>query len=193
MDLAELASSAWREVAAWLAAYAPETLAGVRPAASEADLAAVEAALGVPLSPDMTALWRATSGLPAPSSLPTPLIPACYHLLSPQEALASWQLGNQLVRSGASRTPRELETAIASQCRLPAGSPGSTWLPAWLPIAEDRSGNGLFLDLRPGPARGCVRRYSVGYWPESSAPAWPGVAVMLTAIAGSLAVPVPAT
>ena len=37
-----------------------------------------------------------------------------------------------------------------------AGSEAGTFIPAFLPIAEDQSGSYLMVDQRPGPQRGCV-------------------------------------
>lgn len=54
------------------------------------------------------------------------------------------------------------------------------WLPQWLPIATCD----LFVDLRPGPARGCVGQ--AGPDLEFDGPRWSGVGAMLAAIANAI-------
>jgi len=59
-----------------------------------------------------------------------------------------------------------------------------------MPIAGDGGGNDLFVDLRPGPAHGCVREF----WNEEGArdtALWSGVADMLAEVADALTRDVP--
>ncbi|HSH61765.1 MAG TPA: hypothetical protein VK988_19395 [Acidimicrobiales bacterium] len=67
----------------------------------------------------------------------------------------------------------------------PAGGMAWAWLPQFVPLSEDYSGNMYFADLRAGPLRGCVKFFDH----EEGAllpPAWSGVVEMLTDLAASL-------
>jgi hypothetical protein len=74
----------------------------------------------------------------------------------------------------------------------PAGSPCDVWLPEFMPIAADGCGTDLFVDLREGPARGCVMEYdkvgAAGYEDSTRADVsmWPNVASMLAEVADAL-------
>lgn len=56
-------TEAWQRIAAWLAERAPASAASLRPGASEAEIAAVEGALGVPVPAALKALWRQCAGV----------------------------------------------------------------------------------------------------------------------------------
>jgi cell wall assembly regulator SMI1 len=75
---------------------------------------------------------------------------------------------------------------VASLMAEPAGTPcEGMYLPVWLPIAGSGMGLDLFVDLRPGPLRGCVMRFDrVGT--ARSKPDWPSVAAMLAEVADAL-------
>lgn len=83
--------------------------------------------------------------------------------------------------------PLDFAAWVAQKNRAPAGSPcNSAWLPSWLPIAGDDGGNDLFVDLRPGPAHGCMRAFRRDGGAGDAA-WWGGVADMLADIAAALA------
>jgi len=67
----------------------------------------------------------------------------------------------------------------------PAGATASRFLPAFVPFAEDQSGDDLFVDTRSGPQHGCVTEYLKGD-ADSHGPLWPSVTAMLAAVAHAL-------
>ncbi|MFE4946944.1 SMI1/KNR4 family protein [Streptomyces sp. NPDC056641] len=54
---------AWRRIESWLRAHAPASYASLRAGASEDEIAAVEAALGVRVPAGLKALWRLRAGV----------------------------------------------------------------------------------------------------------------------------------
>lgn len=129
------------------------------PPATAADLAAAAEVAG-PLPAELARWWSLTSG----ASLA--LLPPGHSPYAVPTALA--------VRESHVDVPASGEAA-------PAGTPRRMgWLPQWLPIASD----GLFVDLRPGAARGCV-----GQATPSTAfggPRWRSVGAMLLAVADAI-------
>jgi hypothetical protein len=87
--------------------------------------------------------------------------------------------------------PAQFAADAAQEDLAPAGSPcKGAWLPRWLPIAGDGCGNDLFVDLRPGPAHGCVRQFLRDDGAGDAA-WWGGAAAMLAEVAAGLSQEVP--
>ncbi|MEV6480084.1 hypothetical protein [Streptomyces sp. NPDC051576] len=55
-------ADAWHRITAWLRSNAPDSYAALRPGARPAALAAVEAALGIPIPVELRTLWLLTAG-----------------------------------------------------------------------------------------------------------------------------------
>jgi cell wall assembly regulator SMI1 len=181
-------SRSWDAIVAWLAGNAPAELAFVRPPADAEDVREAERRLGVGLPADLLAWWQRVDGLEDHGRLVSR-----YRPYSVREALnrrdvwmSAW---NDVMEELAAQQQPPLDFAawVAKENRVPAGSPcNSAWLPLWLPIAGDGGGDDLFVDLRPGPAHGCVR----AFWRDggaSDAVWWGGVADMLADVAAALA------
>ncbi|MFF3489171.1 hypothetical protein ACFYXC_38910 [Streptomyces sp. NPDC002701] len=146
-------------------------------------------AAGAALPSDLAAWWQRRHGLRRPPSSGS-LFPDRYHPLPLEDALQH----RALFLDTARRTcPPQLQPqfdAFQERCSCqPAGTlyPSEAlllWLPAWIPIAHDAAGGGLFADLRAGRHRGCLVRYTDhGHAPEA---AWPDLATLLTHVADSL-------
>jgi cell wall assembly regulator SMI1 len=123
--------SAWPRIDLWLAAHAPDVLALLRAPISDAGLAKLEAAAGLPLPPSIVAAYRAHDG--AMGEHPTIL----GALRVPKAALGvrhmSWLSADRSV--GSLRFMRELP---------------EPWPPALLPIADDDVGNLMVVDAGTG-------------------------------------------
>ncbi|KAA0940395.1 SMI1/KNR4 family protein [Streptomyces apricus] len=183
------ADAAWTRIETWLARRAPGVHAALCPPARDRTLKLVAEATGAAPPTDLAAWWKRRHGLrrsPSPGSLfpdrcdPLPLEDALRH--------------RALFLDTARRTcPPELRPQLAAfqeRCaRQPAGTlhPDEAlplWLPAWIPVAHDAAGSGLFADLRAGPRRGCLVRYTNhGQAPEA---AWPDLTTLLTYVADTL-------
>jgi cell wall assembly regulator SMI1 len=66
-----------------------------------------------------------------------------------------------------------------------AGTTGANWHEDWIPIGDNSGGDYLFVDLREGPARGCVMEFTKAGACFAD-PLWPSVTAMLTEIADAL-------
>ncbi|MFI5893713.1 SMI1/KNR4 family protein [Actinoplanes sp. NPDC051513] len=169
--------SSWRMIFGWFAQHHPDVCGEFRGPADEKDIEAVEQATGRSLPTDQLAWWRLCDGTerygPVPLHVPVAWAPASTAL-----ALDSHRsLTNDLARYWPDLMEQDSE---------PAGtSTDIPWLPSWLPIAHDLGGNYLFLDLREGPAHGCV---GVQYNDDAftGEPAWWSVADMLADVADAL-------
>src|ERR1043165_260281 len=155
----------WSRIRTWLGRNAPGTLAGIRPPASAATLAAARDAGGVPLAAGLAAWWLIADGMDVHGGH---LLPPWFDPYPVAQALASreswitvWQnnsmadtefgrmYGAVLAWAGG-RVPTADEQ-VARFMAEPAGTPCSgMYLPVWLPIAGSGMGTALFVDLRDG-------------------------------------------
>jgi cell wall assembly regulator SMI1 len=175
----------WDIIVDWLGEYCPSEVARIRPPAAEADIRAAERSLGTSLPDDLVAWWRLADGQ---EGVMGHLLPPYYRPYSVHEALESRSSWMRSWNAVAERLGPEEDFAayVAAQDRAPAGSPcNGAWLPRWLAIAGSGLGNDLFVDLRPGLAHGCVRRF-LNDAGASDVVLWDGVAEMLAEVANAL-------
>jgi cell wall assembly regulator SMI1 len=186
---ARQADEAWTRIEAWLARYAPDVRAALRPPAGRAALDRVARIAGTDPPADLAAWWNRSHGLSAPTAGGS-LFPDRYHPLPLDDSLGHRaRLLDTMRRTCPDGMAEQLDAFLDRCAREPAGTlhPHAAtllWLPSWLPVAHDAGGGGLFADLRPGPARGCLVRYT--RHGQATAPDWPGLAVLLTHVADSL-------
>ena len=175
MDVTEL----WTKIVLWLTEHAPVTAAALRSPSPPPDLEGLEAEFGLRLPDDLREWWTCCGGTD-PDVL-ADVLPPFYTPYGATEALAAWQ------------DHRKTWTAQWDRpaCDYYAGSPGSSYHPAWIPIAGDGFADELVVDLRPGAMRGCVLE-----WEQESAqvlrPEWKGVEAMLAEVHRALSEGVPA-
>lgn len=181
--MAPSVDESWDIIVEWLARNSPRELALIRPPAAEDDIRDAERRLGVALPNDLVAWWRRADGQARMGSLLPPIY-SPYPVRSALDSRDVWMTAWNEVMEQASAD--QFADYVAQEDRAPAGSPcKGAWLPRWLPIASDGGGNDLFVDLRPGPARGCVRQFlrddGAGdtIW-------WSSVAAMLAEVADAL-------
>ena len=170
----------WDSIVDWLDRNSPPVAALIRPPAAEQDIRAAERSVGTALPDDLVAWWRRADGLDNLGSL----LPPSFSPYPVREALESRDIWLK-IRNEEQWSP-DLAAYIAQEDSAPAGSPcRGVWLPRWLPIAREGGGDDLFVDLRPGPAHGCVRvfRHDDDAVDEAL---WSGVAPMLAEIADAL-------
>jgi cell wall assembly regulator SMI1 len=176
-------NESWDIIVEWLGRHSPPELALIRPPAAEDDIRDVERSVGVALPDDLVAWWRRADGQAGKGGL----LPPFYSAYSARMALRSrevWMTAwNGVMEQGSAD---QFAAYVAQENRAPAGSPcKGAWLPRWLPIAGDGGGNDLFVDLRPGPAHGCVRQFLRDDGAGDAA-WWDGVAAMLAEVAAGL-------
>ena len=167
----------WTRIVDWLTRSAPASAAQfvAPPTADEVGQAAK--IIGRELPDDLVRWWLVAGFSPDSAD---PLLPWLHVPLTIPDALEARRFWLDLhVRMG--------EAIVAGE----AGEPSHAFQSAFMPIAADRSGQYLFVDLRDGPLRGCVAQ-----WDHersfNDAIRWPSVTDMLSDIADALAHGVPA-
>jgi len=164
----------WDRIEAWLRTNAPATYEHVGVPARRDEIPPVATLVAEPLPEDLIAFWRRSCGTTSFSAARLLTGHAPYSI---DEAVACRTLMLKIAACD--------DAELADLSAEPAGSPCWNYLPMWVPIAHDSGGDHLFVDLRPGPERGCVMRW---YETEfaSMDPKWPDVATMLAEIADAL-------
>ncbi|MFJ5049798.1 SMI1/KNR4 family protein [Streptomyces sp. NPDC088719] len=149
------ATAAWERIEKWLRAHAPASAALLRPAAGEADIAAVEEAIGVTFPPALRAWYRLHDGIG-----------------DPEDGKSWWPAGFLPGGQGWYRLG-QLQSAYVMHTRDGEREPGR------VPISctPDDMWHGLYLDARPGePSYGNLGRWVVDREPElipESTSGWP--------------------
>jgi hypothetical protein len=158
----DLVVESWGVITAFLEPHG--LLDRVGPPATPEDLTAAEVA--GPLPAELARWWSLTSG-------------AGLDLLPP--GLSPYAVRTALaVRKSHLEIPAPGD-GYKESLAAPAGTPcRGWWLPQWLPIASDD----LFVDLRPGAARGCVGQATPAL--TFSGPRWISVGAMLLAVADAI-------
>jgi hypothetical protein len=163
MDVPEL----WTKIVLWLTNYAPVTAAALRPPIPPPDIGALEAEFDVQLTEELWQWWLCCGG--TEGDVLADVLPPFYTPYSAQSALKSWYGHRELWTTRWDRPA----------CDYYAGSAGSSYHPAWIPIAGDGFSDELVVDLRPGPLHGCVLE-----WEQEAAqvwrPEWAGLSAMLS-------------
>ncbi|PRW63791.1 SMI1/KNR4 family protein [Actinopolyspora mortivallis] len=157
----------WTEITVWLAEHAPATAAGLRRAVPPPDLDTLEEDFAVGLPSQLRQWWSCCGG--ADEDTLVEVFPPCY---TPYGAAGAWRVWSGFRELWGDRWQRPA-------CDYYAGSAGSSFHPAWIPIAGDGFSDELVIDLRPGPLRGCVLA-----WEQETRrvgpPMWPDLATLLT-------------
>ncbi|MFO0630416.1 MAG: SMI1/KNR4 family protein [Polyangiales bacterium] len=132
--------SLWAPLEAWLSAHPSEDGATLNDGATEADLARLEATLGVPLPTSFREAWAAHDGeTPGDRTL----VPH-RHLLSLAAIQSEWEVMNESLAAGASGGPE-------NACDAGPGVRPLYWSARWVPFALLGGATDFHcLDLDPG-------------------------------------------
>jgi cell wall assembly regulator SMI1 len=175
-------TESWQTIVDWLAQHAPAMHATLRAPATEADLSRAQKELGTPLSDDLLEWWRLADGVNIEAGTAGDLIPPYFMptqvgfaLADRLERMQMW--GDASAEALAYDQPDPALDEAGTQC--------AAWLPKWIPIAYDNSGDDMFVDLRPGPQHGCVMEFGREGAADQD-PTWPSVRTMLADIANAL-------
>lgn len=128
--------TAWNRIAAWCETYAPEVLAGLNPGATEEQLRAAEAKLGVTFPEEMRQLYAIHDGQRDDGF---GLLPAG-DWLSLDDIFDQWNVWEELRRGG------EFDDITSEP---DAGVSDAWWNAGWIPITHDGGGNHYCVDLAP--------------------------------------------
>jgi cell wall assembly regulator SMI1 len=160
MDVTRL----WSEIVHWCEENAPVTAAALSAPDPAPDLTGIEARLGLSLPDDLREWWLCCD---QPEGL-VDVLPPFYTPYGASGGLQAW----------CSHREAWKEQWERPACDHYAGSAGSSFHPAWIPVAGDGFADELVVDLRPGPLRGCVLE-----WEQEACqvlrPEWSGVTAML--------------
>ncbi|SFD62368.1 Cell wall assembly regulator SMI1 [Actinopolyspora alba] len=156
----------WTKITLWLAEYAPTTASELKQALPPPDMAAFESEFELTLPQQLKEWWSCCGGTESGSL--TDVLPPFY---TPYGASGAWRVWCEFRETWAAKWHRPA-------CDYYAGSAGSSFHPAWIPIAGDGFADELVVDLRPGPLRGCVLE-----WEQEMSrvgpPLWADLASML--------------
>lgn len=164
----------WGRIEAWLRTNAPASDDHLGVPARRDEIPPVATLVGEPLPDDLVAWWRRSCGTTSffAGRLLTGFAP-----YSIDEAMECRTMMLEIAACD--------DADLADLAAEPAGSPCWNWLPMWVPIAYDSGGDFLFLDLRPGPERGCIMQWYEADFATGD-PKWRNVATMLAEIADAL-------
>lgn len=169
MDVTEL----WTRIVLWLGEHAPVTAAALLPPSPPPDFAELETEFEIGLPEELREWWTSCGG--TDGDVLADVLPPFY---TPYSAQRAWEVWSGHRKTWAAQWERPA-------CDYYAGSPGSSYHPAWIPIAGDGFADELVVDLRPGPMRGCVLE-----WEQEAGqvqrPEWRSISAMLTDVHRSL-------
>lgn len=175
MDVTQL----WTRIVLWLGNHAPATAAALRRPDPVPDFAELEERFGIELPSELREWWWCCGGTDGDAL--ADVLPPFY---TPYGAQRSWEVWCSLRTAWSEQWERPA-------CDYYAGSGGSSFHPAWIPIAGDGFADELVVDLRPGPLHGCVME-----WEQEAArvttPEWAGVCSMLADVHRALTEGAPA-
>ncbi len=139
----------WSRVDSWLEANAPDMLGSLLPGATDKQIRAAEAALGIDFPEDVKESYGIHNGQ---NDLGAPLMGE-WQLLSLKDMVRQWKIMKKLVASG---------TFAESQAR-PVGAVKADWYNLkWIPVAYNGAGDLRCVDLDP-PSRGKAGQI-VSFW-----------------------------
>lgn len=182
----------------------PATAAAIRPSAGAAAIRAAERATSRRWPAQLVALYeladgtaRTPAGFLLPWMRPLPLAEVATTWAMMQEVWAGLRRQFQVVDIDEHRRHLNLLAQTPGATLPPdpydvdrlevelAGSEAGMFLPSFVPIAENQSGDYLFVDLRHGTQHGCVTHYRKDS-ADWSGSAWPSIETMLADIATAL-------
>jgi cell wall assembly regulator SMI1 len=168
--MASTVRDAWTSINEWLERNAPETASTLQ-AAEPASASRVAAHLGQPLHPELVDYLETV-----PGSLFKPLL-----------GLHSTLLASRMIEDSMMR--HEISEEIWSDAPPGdvAGQPEHAWSGQFLALTSDSMGGALFIDLREGDMRGCIRAWDkVDGSVQHRASVWSGPAALLESAMSAL-------
>jgi cell wall assembly regulator SMI1 len=130
----------------WLAAHCPGILENLLPSADDAELARLEATLGVSLPPSFRNLYRWRNGQ-RDDGQAGPFYGLGF--LSIPDVIARWELWNEILEDMSESDMRSLDESQSSVAPGVVKERYANRL--WVPFVHDWGGNHIGVDLDPGP------------------------------------------
>ncbi|MFK0169495.1 hypothetical protein ACIQU5_11885 [Streptomyces sp. NPDC090306] len=159
-------TDAWQRIVGWLQRHAPESWAALRPGASSAAIADLEADLGFPLPAGLRALWLLSAGDDGAGG--RGCLPGNTALMTPAAAAATYRL-----KMDAQSHQDTLNARRAEYERI------TVWRPSRIPVfalGPADSTSGLYLDSETG---------SLGRWSRYNEPPDEEVDTLVTYLEGT--------
>ena len=161
--------ASWARITTWLQAHAPATAATLRPAAPAEELARTEESTGV-LWPQQLRTWFTLHDGWDRDAWAS-VLPGWSSPMSLTRSLEERQIWLDVWRDLAD-DDEDIAARRTEAAQQQAGQVAGVFLPSFVPLDEDQSGDVLFVDCRPGPRHGCVTHwmnhdfdhYGLGWW-----------------------------
>ncbi|MEW2354314.1 SMI1/KNR4 family protein [Spirillospora sp. NPDC029432] len=164
----------WRRFATWLAENVPEDHALLSPPASDAQIAAVEAAYQMELHPELRALLRLHNGTRSGGDPFGRFLPLGHKLIGTQNIVGF----------------RDMLTSPEMRGSYPHDSvEGHPHF--WVPFAEPKDGGLAFIDHHPGPTYGHVYELGIGSGAIDAQQWAPSLSALFAALATAVETGVP--
>lgn len=145
-DMSSVAQS-FNRIMAWAGKELPMLVESMRPGASEAEIASLEAVIGQSLPDDVRALYALADGQTPFEFGKTPHYPGLFfgHPFNPIESVkrdwSQWQSIDRSINDDS-----EFESSFP-----PGAVKALVTNPGWIPLSDDAGGNHMGVDLDPGP------------------------------------------
>ncbi len=161
--------TSWVRITTWLLAHAPATAAALHPPASAQDVARAEESTGV-VWPQQLRTWFGLHGGWDRDAWAA-VLPGWSSPMSLSRSLEEQRTWLEVWEDVAADDEDLVERGVLAMGQH-AGEVAGAFLPFFVPLDEDQSGEVLFVDCRPGPRQGCVTHwmkhdfdhYGLGWW-----------------------------
>ena len=162
-------TTSWTRIMTWLQTHAPATAQALRPPAPAAELAAAQERTGVSWPSELQEWFGLHDGWER-DAWPS-ILPGWSSPMSLQRCLDDWRM-QQEIWADLAGGDEDVAAQLVDAAGEDAGEMAGVFLPSFVPLDEDQSGDVLFVDCRPGPRQGCVTEWmkenfdsaGVGWW-----------------------------
>lgn len=182
MDSAAQVTASWTRILIWLQTHASATAQALRPPAPAATLLAAQERTGVSWPPELREWFGLHDGWER-DAWPS-ILPGWSSPMSLQRLLDDWQM-QQEIWADLAGDDEDIAAQLVEAAGEDAGHVAGVFLPSFVPLDEDQSGDVLFVDCRPGPRQGCVTEWGKENL-DSSGVGWWSIGQMLNDVADHL-------
>jgi cell wall assembly regulator SMI1 len=161
--------ASWTRITTWLQAHAPTTAAALHPPASVQDVARAEESTGVVWPQQLRTWFGLHDGWDRNAW--ASVLPGWSSPMSLSRSLEERQIWLEVWDDVAADDEEIVERRTEAMGQQ-AGEVAGVFLPSFVPLDEDQSGEALFVYCRPGLRQGCVTHwmkhdfdyYGLGWW-----------------------------
>lgn len=151
----------WNRIDTWLARHAPAILSKLQPGATDEELRLTEAVMGIELPQEVRASYRVHNGCNG-----WPCIEH-WRLVSLAEMSEIWQMMKGILDDQDPTNEYFFGPQDGEILSEPFPLQVVWWHPKWIPLLEFGNGDGLYVDVAPGPTG--HHGQLVSFWNEDAA------------------------